>query len=131
MIRQHFHVENYWEVIVYYNTDYDLFYYIYRELKGAGMKKEDIIMLYDTMKSNKAKAVTYSNTDLHKSIVLFNKHLTFEDYLNSIVHEAEHVKQAMLKAYHVKDKGENPAYTIGYLVMKMWEVFKELFTSFL
>ncbi len=35
------------------------------------------------------------------------------DYINSIVHEAEHIKQAMLKAYRVEDKGEPPAYTIG------------------
>ena len=48
-----------------------------------------------------------------------NEHKTIEDYINSIVHEAEHVKQAMLKAYKVDDSGEPPAYTIGFIVMKM------------
>jgi hypothetical protein len=31
----------------------------------------------------------------------------------------------MLRAYDVEDRGEAPAYTIGYLVKKMWEVFRE------
>ena len=49
----------------------------------------------------------------------------YSDYIDSVVHEAEHVKQAMLKAYHVEDIGEPPAYTIGYLVGRMWEAFKQ------
>lgn len=32
----------------------------------------------------------------------------------------------MLEAYHVEDEGEAPAYTIGYLVGKMWELAKKL-----
>jgi hypothetical protein len=59
-------------------------------------------------------------------VILFNHHEDKQDYVNSIVHEAEHVKQAMLKAYQVDDAGEPPAYTVGYLVGKMWEVFREL-----
>ena len=58
-------------------------------------------------------------------MVLFNTHDTIEDYLNTIVHEAEHIKQAMLKAYNVNDIGEPPAYTIGYIVMRMYRVFRK------
>lgn len=81
------------------------------------------------MSRNKAKAVTYSNLSEHISIVLFNHHKSPKDYLNSIVHEAEHIKQAMLKVYRVEDKGEPPAYTIGYIVMRMYEVFKYFICS--
>lgn len=48
------------------------------------------------------------------------------EYLNSIVHEAEHVKQAMLDEYDIEDAGEYPAYTMGYLVMRMYDVFKDI-----
>ena len=78
------------------------------------------------MSTHKAKAVTVSNIHKHISIVLFNKHDDTLDYVNSIVHEAEHIKQAMLKAYNVKDYGEPPAYTIGYLAMKMLLMLKYL-----
>ena len=42
-----------------------------------------------------------------------------EDYISHICHEAEHVKQAMLDYYNIIDKGENAAYTIAYIAMKM------------
>jgi hypothetical protein len=32
----------------------------------------------------------------------------------------------MLYAYEVEDAGEPPAYTIGYLVMRMYGVFKNI-----
>lgn len=126
MIRQQFSIEHYYKVIVYYNLHYDLFDTINEELKRHGASSDTISHLFAMMYTGKAKAVTYSNIEEHLSIVLFNYHETKEDYLNSIVHEAEHVKQAMLRSYEVEDKGEPPAYTIGYLVMKMYGAFKEL-----
>ena len=44
------------------------------------------------------------------------------DYINSIVHEAEHVKQAMLAYYDIEDEGENAAYTIAYIATKMLQL---------
>ena len=43
-----------------------------------------------------------------------------------IVREVFHLKEAMLEAYDVENKGEPPAYTIGYLVMRMWKGFRKL-----
>lgn len=37
--------------------------------------------------------------------------------------------QAMLDVYDVNDEGEPPAYTVGYLVMRMWGVFKDLYVK--
>lgn len=126
MIKQAFSVESYWKVIVFYNLDYDLFYIVEDELLNIGFSLENIDALYDMMSSGKAKAVTCSSPYYHTSIVLFNYHDSKTDYINSIVHEAEHVKQAMLNAYQVEDAGEPPAYTIGYLIGRMWEVGKKL-----
>ena len=36
--------------------------------------------------------------------------------------EAEHIKQAMLEVYDVEDEGEAPAYTVGYIAMKILRV---------
>ena len=125
MIRQQFNVEYYWEVTVYYNLDCNLFYRVARELGNLGFSADSIAEVYWNMKTGYAKAVTCSNVHKHQSIVLFNPHLSEADYISSIVHEAEHVKQAMLFAYMVEDEGEPAAYTIGYLVMRMYEVFKD------
>ena len=129
MIKQEFDVESYWKVIVYYNVDYALFSDISNTLQKAGAASEDIENIYGNMSSGKAKAVTYSNYSKHISIVLFNKHESMKDYINSIVHEAEHIKQAMLAVYGVDDEGEPPAYTIGFLVMKTYHIFRMLIKS--
>lgn len=128
MIRQQFDIDYYWRVVVYYNVDYNFFGIIANELKEAGLSLKNLHILYIYMKSGYAKAVTYSDLQECISIVVFNKHDSEKDYINSLVHEAEHIKQAMLEAYSVEDKGEPPAYTIGYLVERMWSTFKKLLT---
>ena len=126
MIRQHFYVEHYWEVIVFYDLDFDLFNIIGDELLDIGFPLKDTDKLYYQLESGYAKAVTCSNLMYHKSIILLPPHTSPKDYLDSIVHEAEHVKQAMLEAYQVEDKGEPPAYTIGYLISRMYPVFRDI-----
>ena len=121
MIKQVINIEHYWKVIVYYNIDYNFFDDIAFELKAIGSPVEKIDDVYYNM-THTAKAVTCSNIDKHISVVLFNKHKNKYDYINSIVHEAEHIKQHMLKAYNVDDKGEDPAYTIGYIAMRMLKI---------
>ena len=123
MIRQVLNVNNKWKVVIYYNVDYNLFRIIETELYVEGVKRKTIKRIYDIMSKEKAKAVTISNN--RTSIVLFNKHKTKYDYINSIAHEAEHIKQVMLYYYNVKDLGEPPAYTIGYLVSEMIKVLNK------
>ena len=126
MVRQTFNVEHYWRVIVYYNVSYGSFGVVGRELLNKGASLKMTTGLRNTLLSGEAKAATFSNIGEHISIVLFGFHNTRIDYINSLVHEAEHVKQAMLDAYDVEDSGESPAYTIGYLVARMWEVFGKM-----
>ena len=126
MVRQQFDVEGYWKVIIYYNVDGGFFFPVFKELKRIGFPPKNIELIVGQLKRGEAKAVTCSNGAYHTSIVLFSRHKDKYDYINSLVHEAEHVKQAMLKTYRIEDEGEPPAYTIGYLVMRMWEVFRNI-----
>lgn len=125
MIRQVIDVDGYWEIVVYFNVDYYLLKPVYEDLEGAGFPKEDIYWFLMTLKAGEAHAMTCSNGYHHESVVLFNKHQSEDDYLDSLVHEAEHVKQAMLNTYMIEDKGEEPAYTIGYLAKRMYKGFKQ------
>lgn len=121
MIRQIINVDNYWKVIVYYNIDYDFWHIIDRDLRTISSPVKENDAIYRNMCST-AKAFTVSNTTAHISITGFNYHTDDLDYINSIAHEAEHIKQAMLYAYNINDIGEPPAYTIGYLVMQMLKI---------
>ena len=100
--------------------------YILKDLLIINTSCKTINNLYHNMSTHKAKAVTVSNINLHSSVVLFNPHRRKYDYINSIIHEAEHIKQSMLYAYNVPDYGEPPAYTIGYIAMKMLMLFKHI-----
>ena len=121
MIKQIINIDNYWEVIVYYDIDYNFFNDIVKELDYLNTPVEEIDKIYYTMKY-KAKAFTYSNLKYKVSIVGFNKHFDKYDYINSIIHEAEHIKQHILKSYKVLDEGEPPAYTVGYVATKMLQL---------
>ena len=83
MIKQLINIDGYWEVIVYYNVDYNFFSDIAFELKAIGSPVEKIDNVYYNLKY-KAKAVTCSNIKEHISIVLFNYHKNRYDYINSI-----------------------------------------------
>ena len=124
MTRQQFNVEGYWKVIVWYDLDFSLLSYVHRDLSSIGFSGKSIDRLFNELRESYIKAVTCSNEEYHASVVILKKHTSKEDYINSIAHEAVHVKQAMLSAYDVEDSGEPPAYTLGYLVMKMYGVFK-------
>ena len=121
MIKQIINIDNYWEVIVYYDIDYNFFNDIVKELNYLNAPVEEIDKIYYTMKY-KAEAFTYSNLKYRVSIVGFNKHFDKYDYINSIIHEAEHIKQHMLRSYKVLDEGEPPAYTVSYVAMKMLQL---------
>lgn len=123
MIKGVINIDGYWKVIVYYDIDYDFFNIIINSLHNIRCSKNTIKKVFINMFYNKAKAVTISNLYLYKSIVLFNKHNDYYDYINSIIHEAEHIKQSMLDAYNIDDVGEPPAYTIGYIASQMIKLF--------
>ena len=125
MIKQVFDIESYWKVIVIWNIDYNFFDDVALEMRRASISERIINEVWDTLSSGEAQAVTCNSLEQHISIVIFNSHTSEADYINSIVHEATHVMQAMLKVYKVKDEEEPPAYTVGYIVMRMYEVFRK------
>lgn len=121
MIKRIINIDNYWKVIVYYNINYNFFNIIATELNKIECSNKQINIIYNNMFNRRAKAVTISSIDHKTSIVLFNKHKLYYDYINSVIHEAEHIKQSMLHAYNIEDSGEPPAYTVGYVAMKLLE----------
>lgn len=123
MIKQVIDVNGYWKIIVYYNIDYNLFHIIDDDIAKNSTPVEGIDAIKYNLFTGRVKAVTISNKHRYISFVLFTKHTSREDYISSIVHEAEHIKDAMLKQYSIKNSGEPPAYTIGYIVKEMYIVF--------
>ena len=126
MIKQTFYIDKYWKVVVYYDVDYNLYNYIAEDLKLISTPVEEILHIKHNMQTI-GKAVTITSFEHKTSIVLFNKHKTIKDYIESIVHESYHITQALLKYYNVSNVGEPPAYTIGYIIRCMYDSFSKVF----
>lgn len=98
MIRQDIYIKNYWHVIVLYNVELE---------EGV-------------------EGFTKTDFDKRQSIVAIGKTYSGDNFFNTIVHEAKHVQSHICKYYNVAEDGEQAAYLIGYLTMKMFRCFKHL-----
>lgn len=98
MIRQDISVNGYWDIIVCYE--------IYLGQDNAGFTHTD----FKKKQSIVGIGVTNSKAQL----------------INTIIHEAKHVQSHICRYYNVPEDGEQAAYLIGYIVMRMYNSFKQL-----
>lgn len=83
-----------------------------------------IIIVYDVYLGEKNSGFTHTNFSEKLSIVAIGKATSKKQFLNTIVHEAKHVQSHICRYYEVPEDGEDAAYLIGYIVMKMYKYFK-------
>lgn len=86
----------------------------------------DIIVVYDVYLGEKNSGFTHTNFTKQLSIVAIGKADSRKQFLNTIVHEAKHVQSHICRYYDMPEDGEDAAYLIGYIVMKMFEGFRRL-----
>lgn len=74
----------------------------------------------------------FTATDYSKrlSVVAIGLTTSKAEFLNTIVHEAKHVQSNVCRYYGVPEDGEDAAYLIGYLVMKMYSVFRPIMCNY-
>lgn len=98
MIRQDISVDGYWDIIICYG--------VYLGENNAGF--------------------THTDFDKKRSIVGIGIADSKRQLINTIVHEAKHVQSHICRYYNVPEDGEQAAYLIGYIVMRMYNSFKQL-----
>lgn len=98
MIRQDIDIDGYWKIIVCYN--------VYLGQDNGGF--------------------THTDFDKKLSIVGIGYANSKAQLMNTIVHEAKHIQSHICRYYEVPEDGEQAAYLIGYIIMKMYEVFSHL-----
>ena len=84
-----------------------------------------IIIVYDIYLGEKNSGFTHTDFNKKLSIVGIGKSDSKEQFLNTIVHEAKHIQSHICSYYDVPEDGEDAAYLIGYIVMKMYNSFKK------
>ncbi len=85
-----------------------------------------IIAVYDVYLGEKNSGFTHTNFNEKLSIVAIGKSDSKKQFLNTIVHEAKHIQSHICMYYDVPEDGEDAAYLIGYIVMKMYEAFNKI-----
>ena len=83
-----------------------------------------IIIVYDVYLGEENSGFTHTNFNKRLSIVGIGKADSKKQFLNTIVHEAKHIQSHICNYYDVDEDSEDAAYLIGYIVMKMYECFK-------
>ena len=124
MIKQIINVDDKWTIVVYYIFDNKYYKDLIHDLQKIVCPQMEVQAICGNMVSGMAMGFTYSNYAIKLSVVGIGKHSNKSEYISTIVHEAEHVKDAMLSYYSVSNEGEPPANTIGYIVKRMYKTFK-------
>ena len=93
---QEIDIEGYWKIIVCYN--------VYLGQDNAG----------------------FTHTDFSKKLSIVGIGITTskKQFINTISHEAKHLQSHICQYYQVSEDSEDAAYLLGYIMMKMYEVFK-------
>ena len=66
-------------------------------------------------------AVTYSNTNRKKSIVIIGKTTSAEEFANSLIHERKHLESHICQEYNIDPYSEEAAYLSGDIGGKMFK----------
>lgn len=86
----------------------------------------DIIIVYNVYLGEINSGFTHTNFKKRLSIVAIGEADSKKQFLNTIVHEAKHVQSHICMYYNIPEDGEDAAYLIGYITMKMYETFNRI-----
>ena len=130
MIKSTIDVAGYWSVVLFVDVDYDKYDIIESALTDILAPISVIDEIYDKISYEYNAGVTFTNSDFRSSVVCINKATSREELINTISHEADHVKSDICDYYNVQPDSEQAAYLIGYLVGKMYYQSRRLFCSY-
>ena len=128
MIGQSFYIDKYdWQVVVLYEVSYNNKTYVINMLKQI-CEDEELIRKanYNLILRSYNTGFTYSDLDKQRSIIVIGKTTSTREMVNTIVHEANHLKSHIATAYNIDEKGEEVCYLIGDIVKSMFRVFSKI-----
>lgn len=118
-----------WSVLVYYNVGPKDFVEIADSLEQLDCPKEDMKESFRVL-TRKNTGFTFSNSDYKMSIVCIGKATSVEQFVSTAIHEAKHAQSHICSYYDVKEKSEEAAYLIGYLVRRMYRALAKIIKSY-
>lgn len=131
MIIQRFIIPKYnWKVVVLHNTTIADKNFIIKTLKEICDDEEDINKAKSNIDSNKHnQGFIYSNFDTKQSIINIGYASSSYEYIDTIIHEANHLQSHIATVYNLDEKGEEVCYLIAYIVKTIYKDFWKIVSN--
>lgn len=128
MIGSYFTIFKYdWKVKVFYNIKKQDIGLCIKELNKLTHKKRFHKECYDTLYTNKTdRAYIYTSYIKHESVIFIGVPSSTGELMDTITHEANHLKSHIATYYNLNEKDEEVCYIIGNIVKKMSKEFISL-----
>lgn len=124
MKRQTIYIPEYqWEVHVYYDTTPKDALEVISKIRRLGCSEYGISRTYEQLSSGiYNNGFTYTNRALKQSVVSLGRASSFEQFLNSFVHELHHLATHIGMTVGLDLEGEDICYLSGYIAQKMYPI---------
>ena len=125
MIGQHFNIPEYdWEVNVYFGvTKYDIGFCVKR-LRKLTTQSKYIKECKETLDTNKKdRAYIYSSYRVKETVIFIGDYSSTGELIDTITHEANHLKSHIATFYNLDEKDEEVCYIIGNIAKRMSRLF--------
>lgn len=123
MVTQYINLKKYnWGILVYYGTSEEDVDDVYNALVALGCPDEEAYRATKTVTQKLNTGLTFTNTDLRMSLICVSDATTADEFVNTAVHEANHVQSHVCEYYGIYDDEEPASYLIGYIVQHMYKM---------
>lgn len=122
MIIQDFYIPNYgWRVRVYYAVTTYRTDDILKDFAEAGCRGIQLKRAYNSLKRNALDTgITYSNFTSRKTVMVISLTSSPAEFLNSWMHEMQHLCRHVAAAFGIDPYGEEAAYLAGDVGQRMF-----------
>ena len=131
MIIQRFIIPNYdWKVVVLHNTNVSNKAFIIKTLKEICDDDYYISKAESSIDANKPnQGFIYSNVKTKCSIINIGYATNTSEYIDTIIHEANHLQSHIASYYNLDEKGEEVCYLIAHIVKTIYKDFAKIISK--
>ena len=116
-----------WKIVVFHNTNADNEHVVINALKEI-CNDEKIIDTATQSVRNRTynNGFIYSNFKLKRSVISIGVASSSEEYIDTIIHEANHLQSHIATVYNLDEKGEEVCYLIADIVKRIYKDFRKI-----
>lgn len=114
MLRDYLDIERHWGILAYYDALPSDFAQLAPILREFGCPESEIGRAYSTIHRTN-KAFVFTAPWARMSVMVVGRVTHPSQFLNSLLHEFDHLQDAILQYYQVEHGTEDAAYLQGYL----------------